>query len=256
MLFHYWNRFPTTILACTSTREGGVSGGSYRSLNLALHVGDQIEAVQENRERWLKELNLQPTQVVFTYQSHSITLWEATLADGGKGYSAFEDGLPADALYTKEKNLALAIYHADCVPVFFAIPKKHIVGIIHAGFPGTLKNINKVVFTQLMELEKIQPADIYCHLGPALTFSHKIITPTEREEIAAMGESFHFALKAVDDEYYFDTPLMNFIQLRDLGIPVEQIDYAGECVYEHSDKYFSVARDDKTGRMISLIYQK
>ncbi|HKM11441.1 MAG: peptidoglycan editing factor PgeF [Bacilli bacterium] len=257
MLFKQWNRFPNDIVACTSTRAGGVSGGVYQSLNLALHVGDQLEAVSENRERFRKALNLKSSQIVFTFQNHGVDMLEATKDDGGKGYADLEDGLKADGLYTKEKNLAVAIQHADCVPIFFYIPKKRIVGIIHAGFPGTLKSATKVMLTELMKKEKVAPQDIYCNIGPALTFSHKLITLETRAEIASSGESFHFALKAVGDENYFDTPLMNFIQLRELGIPVDQIDYGGECVYEHSDKYFSVARDgSKSGRMISLIYQK
>ena len=38
------------VLAGFSTREGGVSGEAYASLNLGDHVGDDLQNVAQNRE--------------------------------------------------------------------------------------------------------------------------------------------------------------------------------------------------------------
>ncbi|MGI6714105.1 MAG: polyphenol oxidase family protein [Bacilli bacterium] len=256
MEYKHWQRFAKDLIAVTSRRTGGVSKPPYQSLNLAYQVGDEVAAVQENREKFFTSLGLQATELVFTYQSHSTILKKATRADGGRGYYAFDDGLAGDALYTDERNLGLAIYHADCVPIFFYVPTRRLIGVIHAGMTGTLKGVTKLVIKEFCEKEKVNPADIYCYIGPCLTFSHQKITPEQRDEIAARGDEYQAGLKAVGDNLYFDTLLVNVIHLRGCGIPIDHIDHSGECVYELEHQYFSFAREKKTGRMISLIYQK
>ena len=42
---------PPGVHACATTRHGGVSTGTYASLNLAEHVGDEPKHVTENRRR-------------------------------------------------------------------------------------------------------------------------------------------------------------------------------------------------------------
>lgn len=42
-----------------------------------------------------------------------------------------------DGLITNRKNIFLAIFTADCVPVFLYDFKKEVVGLIHAGWKGT-----------------------------------------------------------------------------------------------------------------------
>lgn len=256
MKFKQWERFPETLIALTTTRNGGVSKAPYQSLNLAYQVQDKEADVKENRRRVFEELGLRPEQVVFTHQFHSTILKKVAASDGGRGFAAFNDGIEGDALYTSEKNLALAVYHADCVPIFFYVPTRGLIGIIHAGMAGTLKSITKLVINEFCQKENVHPQDIYCYLGPCLTFSHKEISLEMRDDIASLGKEFLQGIKAVGPTLYFDTMLVNVIQLRQCGIPIENIDYAGECVYEHQEKYFSFARDQITGRMISLIYQK
>ena len=47
-----------------SGRLGGVSQKLYASLNMALHVGDEPEAVWENRQRFLHALGLKAEELV------------------------------------------------------------------------------------------------------------------------------------------------------------------------------------------------
>ena len=46
------------VAAVVTTRHGGVSTGNYESLNLGDHVGDDHEAVLENRHRLCAELGV------------------------------------------------------------------------------------------------------------------------------------------------------------------------------------------------------
>ncbi|HIE06139.1 MAG TPA: laccase domain-containing protein, partial [bacterium (Candidatus Stahlbacteria)] len=47
-----------------------------------------------------------------------------------------------DGLYTRKKNLQLGIRVADCLPIYFFNLKIGIVGILHAGWRGTLDGIS------------------------------------------------------------------------------------------------------------------
>ena len=88
-----------------STREGGVSQPPYDSLNLADHVGDQAESVEENR-RLLDDV-LPGDAVCWLNQVHGVRTVKAT-----------EGVVPeADAHWTDERNRPLAVLTADCLPV-------------------------------------------------------------------------------------------------------------------------------------------
>lgn len=111
-------------LGITTTTEAG---------NMAYQVGNDFDNVKNNREELYKELGIDRYQVVYVHQSHSDIIQEATRQDGFRGGEDFASGVPADALYTKEKDLALAIFHADCVPIIFYDSTVPLIGVIHSG---------------------------------------------------------------------------------------------------------------------------
>lgn len=249
-----WDEFKN-ITAITTTREGGFSSGHFASANLALHVKDDEVAVRKNRAKVfaLKDINMTKENSVFVHQYHSDVTLKVTKKDVGKGYDSFSDGLKADALYTKEKGINLAVYHADCVPVFIVVPAHDIVGIIHAGEEGSVANITGKFVQTLVKNEGVKPNEIYAHIGPALSFSYRKISEEHAKTLAKCRGIVQKAVKAVVPEYYIDLPLLNILALREEGIPLDNISLSNECTYENNDRYFSYAKEKMTGRNISLI---
>lgn len=252
MEFYKWERFPE-ITAVTTLRTDGNSVFPYASNNLAFHVGDELEKVQANRAKTFAALNITEKNIVLTKQSHSDVTLFVTNKDGGAGYDNFEEGAPADALYTKTPNLTLGVYHADCVPVFIYVPKHKIVGIIHAGEEGSVADITGKFIKTLVAQEKVEPTEIYAFIGPSLSFSHRIITAEKAEQYARKGGELLRSLKATSGKYFIDLPLLNFLQLRKHAIPVQNIELSKICTFVHSEKYFSYAKEVTTGRNLSLI---
>ena len=164
MKFIYWDEFPS-LIAGTSTRLGGVSKNNYRSLNLSYEVGDDPLLVKKNRELFFSALDIEVDQIIFTKQHHSTIIAKVDLRDGGRGASEFADGINGDALYTYEKNLYLAIYHADCVPILFYAPKYGLIGIIHAGDEGTLNGVSEKVIREVIEKERSNQVNSTSTLG-------------------------------------------------------------------------------------------
>ncbi|MGI6734636.1 MAG: peptidoglycan editing factor PgeF [Bacilli bacterium] len=248
-----WNDFEK-ITAVTSKRTGGFSKGDYASMNLALHVGDDKDTVMRNRAYFFgkSEVNMTRENSVFVAQNHSTIVKKVTFKDAGRGFDDFNDGIKADALYTNEPGLNLAIYHADCVPVFIYVPNHNIVGIIHAGEQGSVGNITGILVRKLFQ-EGIKPEEIYAHIGPSASLGHRIITKKRAFELAALGDNVIKAIKATTPQYFLDLPLLNTLQLRSLGIPLKNISLSEICTYQNNDQYYSYARSKVTGRNISFI---
>jgi YfiH family protein len=116
---------PPGVRAACSLREGGVSRGPYASLNLGDHVGDDADAVGENRARFATQLGALP---VFLRQVHGTRTVELDLDT--------PDGTEADACWTHERGVACTIMVADCLPILFADRRGQAVAAAHAGWRG------------------------------------------------------------------------------------------------------------------------
>jgi YfiH family protein len=110
------------------TRQGGVSGPPYESLNVSRKVGDHPDAVAANlstigeamggrRSAWVRQV-----------------AGDRVVRVSGAGFAG-----EADALVTSEEDLCLAVAVADCVPV--ALVGARDVGVVHAGWRGTLAGL-------------------------------------------------------------------------------------------------------------------
>src|SRR5580658_8402495 len=98
------------------TRQGGVSGGLYASLNGGVGSNDHAAHVAENRARMAAAVGVEPSRFLTCYQIHSpqVVVAETPWA---------ADARPrADAIVTRMRALAIGISTADCGPVLLADP--------------------------------------------------------------------------------------------------------------------------------------
>jgi YfiH family protein len=118
-----------------TTRTGGVSTGTWEGLDLALHVGDDPDAVWKNRERLAAWAG---APVRFGCQVHGTVVRVLVGADES---SLKADAFEADALVTAERGLPIGVLVADCVPVLLADPQARVVAAVHAGRRGLLAGV-------------------------------------------------------------------------------------------------------------------
>lgn len=133
------------------------------------------------------------------------------------------------------------------------MPSISLVGIIHAGEIGSFSKITRKAIAKIKETYKIKPTEIYAFIGPSSHFSHRIITKDRATEILNSEDKKYGIVKLINDKYNLDLPLFNFLQLRDEGVPRENIDISEYCTYENPALFFSYARENKTGRNMSFI---
>ena len=132
----------TPARAIVTTRHGGVSVGSYESLNLGLHVGDEDDLVQENRRRAAAAADLGLDDLVFCNQAHGREVAVVDRGDRGRGSLALGDAVPqADALVTTSRGVGLVVMVADCVPIVLLEPEAGVLACVHAGWRGTVARV-------------------------------------------------------------------------------------------------------------------
>ena len=152
----------------------------------------------------------------------------------------------SDGLVTKEKDLFLTIYVADCLPILAFDPKKEICGIAHAGWRGTTGNIAKNLITSFKKLGS-RPSNIRIVFGPCLDFCHYEI----KEDVASKFREAGLEkaiLVSVSGKIYLDLREANLNQLKEAGVLSNNIDLNRKfCTYEMED-FYSFRKEGKNLR--------
>ena len=216
--------------------------------NLAYQV-DEGKNAKEHRNLLAELLFILPNRFTYVHQSHSDKVMKVTITDLGKGKDAFEDGMECDALYTYEKNVPLCVFHADCVPIFFINEKASLVGIIHAGFKGTMKHVTYKAVNEILNNEKLDIEDFKFYIGPFRQKQSFEVDDTTKQTIIEAG----FEKTIVDG--HFDNGLANVLDLYKLGVKEEQI-VVSDYDTVTDDRFYSAYLKTPVGRLVSLIYLK
>jgi YfiH family protein len=156
------------VEAFVTARGGGTSVGAYASLNLSLAVGDDPEAVLENRRRVAATVGADLEDFVFSRQVHGAGVRVVTADDRGSGAFELNESVPeADALVTADPSVVLAILAADCVPIVLYDPVAHVLGCVHSGWRGTVARVSQAAVTTMGALGA-QPENVIAGIGPAI----------------------------------------------------------------------------------------
>jgi YfiH family protein len=222
------------------TRQGGVSGGLYASLNGGVGSKDNIEHVAENRARMAAAVGVTPDRFVTAYQIHSPhvvvaeTPWTA------------ETRPRADAIVTRMRALAIGISTADCGPVLLADPKARVIGAAHAGWRGALTG---VVETTIEAMERLGATrgEIRAALGPMIRQQNYEVGSDLIERFGAEdpASSRFFAPAAREGHAMFDLP--GYIDSRLTRAGIRYVEDLGHCTYADQERFFSFRRTTHQG---------
>jgi polyphenol oxidase len=227
------------VRAISTLRTGGVSRAPYDSFNLASHVGDNSQAVAQNRRCLRDQLSL-PGEPAWLDQVHSNVVVTA---------AEWPSPPRADACVTHQARRVCAVLTADCLPVLFCSRSGDRVAAAHAGWRGLAAGILDNTVATL----DVPGNELIAWLGPAIS-----------QPAFEVGDDVRAAFLTRDDsavEYFtpnargrWQCDLYELARrnLRKLG--VREI-YGGEhCTYAEADCFFSYRRDGQCGRMATLIW--
>ena len=123
-----------------TTRLGGVSAGIYESLNLSVRSRDDRAAVAENYDRLAALLGSRKEDMVFYRQVHGTAVHVVGPEDRLGDIFRLAD-MEGDGFATREKDVTLAVFAADCIPILFWDKLTGAVAAVHSGWRGTAQDI-------------------------------------------------------------------------------------------------------------------
>ncbi len=220
-----------------STREGGVSEGDYGTMNFRFNCPDTKENVIENFKIMAETLGMDYRNIVLSKQVHEDVIHTVTDSDRGNGITRENEFTSVDALITDKKNIPIVTLFADCVPVFFLDKRQGVIALAHSGWRGTVKRIAMKTAEKMKADYASRPEDILTAIGPSIQVCHFEVSDDVAEIfISEFGENT--AVK-YGEKYNVNMQLAIEKQLRETGIPAENIDNSGICTYCNSDLLFS-----------------
>lgn len=235
---------PSNVKALQTTRNGGVSLGSYSSLNLGTHVGDDPAAVARNRQLLSPYL---PSEPVWVNQVHGIDVIDAAVS------SCLQN---ADASFTTKPNVVCVTMTADCLPVLLCDQKGTVVAAVHAGWRGLCDGVIEAAVKKM----QVPSSEVLVWLGPAIGPNAFEVGDDVREQFIARDRQAAQAFNPVGGESGGKW-LCNMYQiakqrLSALGVTKIYDENHREdfCTYTDEARFFSFRRDNITGRMASLIW--
>ncbi len=246
-----------------STRLGGVSRGCFASMNLGFRRGDEEERVFENYRRICGSMGFAPEQLIFTDQVHKTNVRRAYRADCGKGIFSERDYAEVDGHITNESGAVLMVFGADCVPLLFYDPVKHVIGAVHAGWRGSVGRIAEKAVERMGGEFGSEPSDLRVVIGPSIGAEcYEVGRDVADAFLGAFGEDAKSILTLSGSEgaaqgcekYRLDLWEANRLVLLQAGVKPEHTVVSGLCTMCRQDLFFSHrANGTKRGSMAGFI---
>lgn len=220
-------------LICDFTNiHGGVSKTPYKSLNLAYHVHDNPLDVDINRQILAKKYGIK--DIISMNQVHGVSI-EAVNK---------KSKIPTcDGLITNQRNLALIVLVADCIPLLLYDKQNQAIGAIHAGRAGAFGNIAQKACEAMNE--HFNTKNLKAFLGASIM---QCCYEIDGEVLKYAKDNFPNYVK----NNYLDIRGIVKYQLQNLGIEVISKEKCTSC----DKNYFSYRRDGLVGRFAGIIALK
>lgn len=212
--------------------------------NLALHVNDDAQRVQQHRILLLNELShYGVNKITWMTQTHS------TICHTVNEEIPFV-ALEGDGLVTQRRGHALMMMTADCLPVVLGNAEGNEVANLHAGWRGLAEGIIENT------VRTMQSQPTWAWLGAAISqpcfevgTEVKIAFCTKYPELETA-----FITGQATGKYQADLYAIARFILNRLG--VETVLGGDQCSYQQAQEYFSYRRDPQTGRMASFVFMQ
>lgn len=250
--------------------EDGITAGftTRNASNTALHVGDRPEDVIRSRQRVADRLGWSFDAWTCAEQVHGSEVRVITKENAGSGRYDRESALPdTDALVTGEPDILLAMFFADCVPLYFYDPATRSLGLAHAGWKGTVAEIAVRTVEKMSEAFGARPSDVRAAIGPSIGGCCYEVDEAVLRHVRPVLESLPsdcddaWQERAVrpsgEGRAMLDLKLINRHLMIKAGIMPSSIEMTTWCTGCRKDLLFSHRMENgRTGRMMSWIGRK
>lgn len=239
-----------------STRLGGVSADYLSSLNLGFTRGDLEENVVKNHELISEAIGFSPENIVSSHQTHTTNVRVVSREDCGKGIYIPRDYEDVDGMITNLKEVVLATYFADCVPLYMVDTKNKAIGLSHSGWRGTVGKIGKETIELMHETYGTNPKDVIACIGPSICQDcYEISEDVAKEFQNVFYDNICDILRDKGDgKYQLNLWKCNEIIFREAGVPAENIHVTDVCTCCNIDTLYSHrGQNGKRGNLAAFL---
>ncbi|HUW23885.1 MAG TPA: peptidoglycan editing factor PgeF [bacterium] len=213
----------------------------------------------KKRREIARRLNIPYSRITTGEQIHKNSIAIVREKDLGREFPT------TDGLITDLPNVPLAIFVADCPPIFLFHPqRKKIVGLLHAGWRSTVANISSQAVEVMSEIFGVKARNLLVVIGPHICkecyrVSWSPVAKSFTECFESFGREVLASIisdspQASQEKFWsIDLAKANSYQLQRAGVLPENIEIISTCTYEHKN-FFSYRRDKASaGRMMAII---
>ena len=229
-------------------------------MNLSFTRGDEESCVKENYRRISDAMGFDMNSIVTSDQTHTNNVRKVTEKDRGKGIVIPRDYTDTDGMITNVPGLVLATFYADCVPLYFADPANHAIGLSHSGWRGTVQKIGAVTIEKMSEEYGSNPKDLKVAIGPSICqecyeVSEDVIEEFEKKYTPEQMKEIAYCSDVPKKKYQLNLWKANELQFLDAGVKKENIHLSGLCTCCNPNLLFSHrASHGKRGNLGAFIY--
>jgi len=234
---------------CFFSKDGGVSQGIYSSLNCGLGSDDKKSNVLKNLDIVSKKIGFTAENLLTMNQTHSNKV--VVINSSNKHIQR----VSADALITNQKNIAISVLTADCVPILIYDETNHIIGSVHAGWKGAAGGI---IENTINEITKISHnAKINVAIGPCIGLNnYEVGLEFYKKFILLLKKNDKFFLSTKKGKLFFD--LRKYINSKFEQLRVNHVENIDFDTFSENNNFFSFRKSKQLkekdyGRCISVI---
>ena len=247
------NLYSTRFLSYDEETDKGTEG-----IRTALMKGDDLsEAVPhiaKMRDRLARQIGSSIEYECITDQKHTNYVHVAKEEDVNIRWPErkplhmqYVDGIVSDI-----PNVLLTVFGGDCPPVYIVDPVRKAIGLVHAGWRGTLGRIPEVAIAQMVVHFGSDPSDMYAAIGPGVCgdcyeMGDEVYDAFAEEWSKKEADEILCRYPALDSDgreipggkYHLDIFSANKMTLLKAGIPDNHISVSNICTKCNADTFYS-----------------
>ena len=251
--FHYppWEKEGQVELGFSS-RCGGVSEEPYDKLNLGYKWGDRTADVSENRRLFLALWDKDERDLVCGDQVHGTNI---ALVEKKTAGALIPE---TDGLITVEAGIVLGAFSADCLLIYLWDPCARAIGLVHAGWRGTLGGIVYFAVEKMQTQLGSHPERMQALLAPCIRSCCYETGPDviETAKGSNWGKQAVYYPKGNKGHVMFDLQQTNLNILCSAGLRQNNISSSSFCTYCNPSFFYSYRRagGGATGSHMGIIF--
>lgn len=233
----YFDKIQNKKVLKSTLLEGTEHFFTTREMPLTAGALDIMAECESNREAAAKYLEINTACMISPVQTHSANI---TIAQRTKN-----DYHGIDSLVLSNKNLAIYLNFADCVPVILWDSLSNVGAIAHAGWRGTAEKIVPLTIKFLENYYESSPENIVAAIGPAISMKNYQVDEDIYEKLISTLKYKPDDCWQYDNDlqkYNVDLKSINKHQLEEVG--VNKIDLCSYCTYDTNDIFFSYRKEN------------